>query len=254
MKALSDSLIETIVDLQQLPSLKKSTLGGGTNLAIRYNHRTSYDIDLFFSDIIGKHGYEDIKKEVVSFYGDQIFAIDYPCDEDDQFLFQRFFVRKGETAIKVEILQNMQTHFEPEIINGIKLMNLYDIGSLKLISASNRANHKDIYDLDYLTDHITLNELMELLKTREENYNRQEHQNIFDLDIAYSPIDNPDLLLKFEVPIKGTTSRPGHSNPRIDFIDGEKNWAVARSSWRRKVRTYFKSINRDFPDIHPVDF
>ena len=247
MKAVSNNLIETILELQQLPSLSKSSLGGGTNLAIRYGHRISYDIDLVFPGIIGKQGYEVIKEEVVTFYRDNIFAIDYPCDEDDQFLFQRFFVRKGEAAIKVEILQNMQTYLEPEIINGIKLMNIYDIGPLKLLSASNRANHKDIYDLDYLTDHIPLNELMDLLKSRQGSYNQPEHKNIFDQDGECSPIDNPDLLLKFEEPMKGSISRPGHSNPRVDCIDGGKNWAVARSSWRGKVRAYYRSINKNFP-------
>ncbi|UOE48991.1 nucleotidyl transferase AbiEii/AbiGii toxin family protein [Mucilaginibacter sp. SMC90] len=251
MKAVSDSLIETILKLQQLPSLSKSSLGGGTNLAIRYGHRISYDIDLFFPDIIRKQGYELIKEEVITFYGDAVFAIDYPCDENDQFLFQRFFVRRGESAIKVEILQNMQTHLEPEFIDGIKLMNIYDIAPLKLMSASNRANHKDIYDLDYLTDHIALAELMDLLKIRQQTYNQPEHQNIFDQDGEFSPIDNPDLLLKFEEPIKGSSSRPGHSNPRVDFIEGGKNWAIARSSWRRKVREYFRSIGKDFPSPQP---
>jgi len=251
MKVVSDSLLETILELQQLPSLSSSSLGGGTNLAIRYGHRISYDIDLFFSGIIGKKGYELIKEEVMAFYGDDVFAMDYPCDEDDQFLFQRFFVRKGETAIKIEILQNMQTHLEPEIINGIKLMNVYDIAPLKLMSASNRANHKDIYDLDYLTDHIALDELMDLLKNRQQTYNQPEHQNIFDQDGEFSPIDNPNLLLKFEEPMKGSSSRPGHSNPRVDFIEGGKNWAVARSSWRRKVREYFRNIDKDFPSAQP---
>jgi len=252
MKAVSDSLIETILELQQLPSLTTSSLGGGTNLAIRYGHRISYDIDLFFPSIIGKRGYELIKEEVMIFYGDNVFAMDYPCDEDDQFIFQRFFVSKGETAIKIEVLQNMQTHLEPEIINGIKLMNVYDIALLKLMSASNRANHKDIYDLDYLTDHIALAELMDLLKKRKQIYNQPEHQNIFDQDGEFSPADDPSLLLKFEELIKGSSSRPGHSNPRIDFIDGEKNWSVARSSWRRKVRAYFHIIGKDFPGIQPV--
>jgi hypothetical protein len=252
MKAVSDSLIETILELQQLPSLKASSLGGGTNLAIRYNHRVSYDIDLFFPDIIGKQGYEIIKDEVTAFYGDRVFALDYPCDENDQFLFQRFFVRKDDTAIKVEILQNMQTYMESETVNGIKLMNVYDIALLKLMSASNRANHKDIYDLDYLTDHIRLTELMGLLNSWQKKYDQPEHQNIFGQDGELSPVDNPDLLLKFEEPIKGSLSRPGHSNPRIDFIEEGKNWAVARSSWRRKVRAYFASIDKDFPGAQPV--
>lgn len=126
MKAVSDSLFKTILELQQIPALSQSTLGGGTNLAIRYGHRVSYDIDLFFPNIIGRYGYEEIRKQVEAFYGNTVFAMDYPCDEGDQFLFQRFFIRKDDDAIKVEILQNMQTHNEPEIINGIKLMNMQD--------------------------------------------------------------------------------------------------------------------------------
>lgn len=115
------------------------------------------------------------------------------------------------------------------------------------MSASNRANHKDIYDLDYLTDHIPLNEIMNLLRNKHQIYNQPEHQNIFDLDGENSPVDKPELLLKFEEPKKGNTSRPGHSNPRVDFIDEAKNWAVARSSWPRKVRRYYISIGKDFP-------
>jgi hypothetical protein len=59
MKAVSDSLIETVRGLQQLRSMSPCTLGGGTSLAIRYNHRISYDIDLFFPGIIGK---QDMKQ------------------------------------------------------------------------------------------------------------------------------------------------------------------------------------------------
>jgi hypothetical protein len=252
MKAVSDRLLTTILQLQQIPALSKSSLGGGTSLAIRYGHRVSYDVDLFFPGIIGKAGYEQIRKEIEAFYGDAVFAIDYPCDVDDQFIFQRFFIRKDDEAIKVEILQNMQTYNEPEIIDGVRLMNIHDIGPLKLMSASNRANHKDIYDLDYITDHIPLNQLIDLLKHRQEIYNQPEHQNIFDQDGEYNPIDHPELLLKFEEPAKGSTSRPGHSNPRIDFIDGGKNWAVARSSWRRKARAYYNSIGKDFPGVQAV--
>jgi hypothetical protein len=102
MKALSDSLLETILELQQLPSLSSSSLGGGTNLAIRYGHRISYDIDLFFSGIVGKQGYELIRGEVMAFYGDNVFAMDYPCDEDDQFLFQRFSFVKANLLLKLK--------------------------------------------------------------------------------------------------------------------------------------------------------
>ncbi len=57
------------------------------------------------------------------------------------------------------------------------------------------------------------------------------------------------LLLKFEEPAKGKHARPGHSNPRVDVLPGQRNWMQARSSWRRKVRRYFSRIGRDFPEI-----
>lgn len=49
MSAVSADLLEIIIELQSLPSLQHSFLGGGTNLAIRYNHRESVDIDLFWN-------------------------------------------------------------------------------------------------------------------------------------------------------------------------------------------------------------
>jgi len=36
MNAISDSLFKTILELQQIQALSQSSLGGGTNLAIRY--------------------------------------------------------------------------------------------------------------------------------------------------------------------------------------------------------------------------
>ena len=92
---------------------------------------------------------------------------------------------------------------------------------------------------------------MNLLKNRLATYNQPSHQNIFAQDGEFSPVDKPELLLKFEVPLKGSTSRPGHSNPRIDFINGGKNWSVARSSWRKKVRSYYRSIGKDYPGAQP---
>ena len=44
MTSVSQILIKTIKDIQELPSLKTFALGGGTNLGLRYNHRISIDI------------------------------------------------------------------------------------------------------------------------------------------------------------------------------------------------------------------
>jgi hypothetical protein len=51
VSSVSEALIKTIRELQELPSLQHFSLGGGTNLALRYHHRQSIDIDLFCPDI-----------------------------------------------------------------------------------------------------------------------------------------------------------------------------------------------------------
>ncbi len=246
MSAVSADLIEAIKELQKLPSLRTALLGGGTNLAIRYGHRESVDIDLFFPGIIGRDGFEQVKKEVREFFKDDIYGFDYPCEIDDQFMFLRFFVRKGDMSIKVEILQNMQTHLEGENVDDMLLMQETDLCRLKLLAGSNRATQKDIYDLDYLSDRISLSDMMAFLKDHKEQYNADEHRSIFDLDGEESPLDNPGLLLKFDAAAEQSASRPSHSNPRVEIMDGHRNWLVARSSWRRKVRHYFNKIGHEF--------
>ncbi len=41
MSAISPILKQTILELQNLPSISQFALGGGTNLALRYDHRIS---------------------------------------------------------------------------------------------------------------------------------------------------------------------------------------------------------------------
>lgn len=47
-------LRDVIKELMEEPALSDFYLGGGTNLAIKYNHRVSIDIDLFSSGIVGR--------------------------------------------------------------------------------------------------------------------------------------------------------------------------------------------------------
>lgn len=253
MSSVSEALIQTIRELQELPSLQQFSLGGGTNLALRYHHRQSIDIDLFCPDIIGKEGYERIVKEITKYFGNNIFGCDYPCEENDQYLFLRLFIRKDDLMIKVEILQNFKILDQPEILDNIRLISEKDIGLFKLMSASNRASNKDIYDLDYITDTITLIDLLELLKIKQETFNEEIHKTIFDLDKEASPVKFPALLLKFEEPSRPNSSRPSHSIERIDIIAGQKSWALARSHWRKKVRNLYEHLGLEFPSIKGTD-
>ena len=110
MKALSDDLFELAKELQNLSILEDGALGGGTNLALRYGHRKSDDIDIFFPYILGRTGYDQILKQIRSNFKDKLVNADYPSNYDDQFMFQRLFIRKKSSTIKVEILQNSPLH------------------------------------------------------------------------------------------------------------------------------------------------
>jgi hypothetical protein len=248
MSAISPGLLKTIRELQSFESISGSALGGGTNLAIRYNHRISIDIDIFFPHIIGKAGYEKIKEDVIGFYGARVFGSQYPCEIDDQYIFFRFFIICDGETIKVEVLQNMKMVGDIEELDDIKLVSELDIALFKMMSVANRATQKDVYDLDLLTEKLTLAYLYEQLNKKRSLFSEELHKNIFDLDGEISPLDNPLTLLKFdESENKGSRSRPHHSQNRVDIVQGEKSWPVARSSWRKKVRVLFDQLNITFP-------
>ncbi|MCG2459770.1 nucleotidyl transferase AbiEii/AbiGii toxin family protein [Flavobacteriaceae bacterium F89] len=253
MSAVSDALKNTIKELQRFPTLENFALGGGTNLALRYNHRKSVDIDLFCAETIGISGFENIAKQIKEYYGDRISGLDFPCKIDNQYVFMRFFVRQEGEFIKVEVLQNFQRLDANEIFGGIKLLTVKDVGLLKLITCSNRASQKDIYDIDLITDLIPLEELYRLLRKKEDEYSEPGFRTIFDLDDEKSPVRYPELLIKFDEIKKTSVSRPSHSHDRVEIMEGGKTWKEARYSWLKKVRGLFRDLDVPYPKPKGLD-
>lgn len=249
MSAVSSVLLQTIKQLQALPSLSKFALAGGTNLAFRFNHRHSQDIDLFCPEIVGVKHFETIEAEVKSFFGEtNITGLEYPFDkESEQHTYLRFWVTKpcGE-IIKVEIIQNMKMMDALEVIDEVRLVSTKDIGLFKLISGSSRAAKKDIYDLDFITEKINIIVLFEALKVKKQTFNQEEHQNIFDLDEEECPTQNPNLLLKFDGNVSQNRIKPMHSNDNILIVEGGKSWVMVRTYWRMKVRRLFNHLGLEY--------
>lgn len=249
MIAVSNTLKQTIKELQALPGLSNFALAGGTNLALRYNHRISEDIDLFCNTIIGIEGFATIEKEVKELYGAKVQHFIYPCKINDQYTFLRFFIHKPALTIKVELLQNMKTVYDIEVIDEINLIAKKDIGLFKLVSAASRAGKKDIYDLDYITNEIPIIELFEELKLKKAKFNKNQDKSIFDLNGDECPTKNPKLLLKFDRNATIDNTKPIHSNDKIDNVQGSKTWLAARTSWRMKVRKLFRHLGIEYPAL-----
>ena len=72
MPAVSPELFDMIIEVQALPSLATFALAGGTNLALRYEHRRSIDIDLFSTQMVGLAGLSVVETELRSLYGDRV--------------------------------------------------------------------------------------------------------------------------------------------------------------------------------------
>jgi hypothetical protein len=248
MQAVSPALLQTIKELQQLPSLNAFALAGGTNLALRYNHRISEDIDLFSTNIIGIEGFEKIEADVRALYGDNVINIIYPVKENDQFVYIRFFIKKGDVTIKVDVIQNMKALYEFEKIKGVICYDVKDIGLFKLVSCSNRPAKKDIYDLEYITESNNLIDLYNLLKGKKEKFNKDTDRNIFDLDNDPDPIDDPHLLLLFDKRM-ATKQKMRHTHDNILNIKGSKSWHLASIYWRMKVRRLYATIGIEYPKL-----
>jgi hypothetical protein len=255
-QALSRELVDTIVELQSLPSLSTFALAGGTSLALRFNHRRSIDIDLFSNQTVGKVGLETIVSELKEVYDKDLvhFEIIDP-EAGDQFYFLRTFIRKSkELIIKVEIIQNIAVLDPFEQYNEIRTLSLRDIGLLKLVSASNRKAKKDIYDLDFITEQIELLDLMAMLEEKQHKFREDAFKSLFDLDREHSPVDNINLLLAFdEVDYTALPRRPNHSHDLIDILPSSKNWRSVRSSWRRKVISLMRQYGMKPPPVRPIN-
>lgn len=253
MNAVSPAIVKTIIQLQSLPSLANFSLAGGTNLALRYNHRISDDIDLFCPDIIGMDGFNKVIEEVKIHFDKNARNFDFPCDINDQYCFLRFFVDAEDgTTIKIEVLQNMKHLFDIEMIDNIRLFSKADIGLYKLVSLANRSTKKDVYDLDFITEEINIVNLYENLREKTTKFSKEEHRTIFDLDKNESVLDNPELLIRFDNTV-GSSKFPAHTHDNINIVKESKTWIEARISWRSKVRQLYNHLGKDFPKPKGID-
>ncbi|RXK80807.1 nucleotidyl transferase AbiEii/AbiGii toxin family protein [Filimonas effusa] len=254
--AVSTELRQTLTRLQALPSLQGFGLAGGTNLALRFNHRESIDLDLFSGQMVGQTGMEYIMAEIEKeFNASEIRrCILENVEEGEQFGFIRLLLAVGAKTIKVEIIQNAPLLDEFDIVEGYRLVSVKDIGHLKLMSISSRAAQKDLYDLDLITDKSDLGTLMEALAEKEARFTTQADWWLFDLDEPTSPTADYHLLLAADpIDYKPKVGRPYHSTDALNIIPPNKDIKAAKRQWRRKVFKLMRDNGVESPKLGPVN-
>lgn len=137
----------------QLPFIRTFYLAGGTGIALHLGHRFSVDLD-FFTDrtesVDGK-----LRTQLKKRFRDP--SLELIHDKDAT------FVAKWQgVGISFFELYEQPLVERPINVEGILLAGLGDIGALKLSAVFSRATRKDLVDLYYILQIISLDELFQI--------------------------------------------------------------------------------------------
>jgi predicted nucleotidyltransferase component of viral defense system len=126
--------------------LKNAYLAGGTALALRINHRISYDLDFFTSENLD-----------VSFYIQKLGDLGFKLD------------RQSEGTILGNIKNTKFSLFyykyplidQVDIYQNIGIVGLKDLAAMKINAISSRGTKRDFVDLYYLAKQFSLEEMID---------------------------------------------------------------------------------------------
>lgn len=135
--------------LMEKEYLSTFNLVGGTSLSLQIGHRKSIDLDLFSESAFeGMTLLEQIEKD---------FSQIEVLTRTKGTLLTRI------NGIKVDFLRFNYPTIRPIIIEGsIRLLTPEDIAPMKLDAIAGRGKKKDFYDLYYLLERMTLQEMLDL--------------------------------------------------------------------------------------------
>jgi hypothetical protein len=179
-------------------------LVGGTALALKIGHRRSVDIDLFSPDPfnsqdLSHHLLTDYKATKVSTLTNGVF-----CFVND---------------IKIDLVSHQYPLVkEIDILEGIRMVSLLDIGAMKLNAIFNSGQrYKDFVDMYSLLENFTLHEMLDACQRKysDLNINMVKHSLIHFDDIIFSPIEFVGLEIAW--PIIAERLLNAFRNPHISF-------------------------------------
>jgi predicted nucleotidyltransferase component of viral defense system len=139
----------------ELPSLQNFSLVGGTALALRFGHRSSVDLDLFFHEKFDNTLIED---ELKINFGNDYYT------EGGHKNFGIFCYIQG---IKVDIVYFPHLPISPiEIESKIRFYSTADIAAMKIQAILGRGKKKDFWDLHELLQHYSLQQIIDWHKQK----------------------------------------------------------------------------------------
>jgi len=138
-----------------LPSLAPFSLVGGTALSLRYGHRSSVDLDLFYHE---KFDHQFIENELKEAFGSAFY---YEGGH------KQFGIFCNIQNIKVDIVYFPHLPIAPiEVEDKIRMYGNADIGAMKIQAILGRGRKKDFWDLYELLNYYSLQQIMDWHKLK----------------------------------------------------------------------------------------
>jgi len=150
--AVSSELLNVLKSLMEIEPLNSFYLAGETALALFLGHRTSIDIDLFTgTSFNSQHLAELLERNLKA------------RDISFEYSSLRAYIRN----IKLDLLMHDYPLLEkPNLIDGIRIAGLSDLAAFKLNAVAGRGFRKDFWDLAYLLETFTFEEMIGFFRAK----------------------------------------------------------------------------------------
>ncbi|MFQ5596163.1 MAG: nucleotidyl transferase AbiEii/AbiGii toxin family protein [Anaerolineae bacterium] len=172
-KAVPPELQDLLAVLGQWPLLRPFYLAGGTALALRLGHRISRDLDLFanietLDDQLRHSIVEKFRRNyAVDILQDSVLGLVLAADGQPVSFFSYGYPLLAPT----------------DLVSGIRVAGLLDIGLMKLDAIAGRGTRKDFYDLYSTAAHISLDELFA------RSGDKYPHSRYFSMQVLTALVD-----------------------------------------------------------------
>lgn len=167
ISGVSPLLLEILSDIMHESLFEPFRLVGGTNLAIRYNHRESTDIDLFTDVAYGSLNFREFENWFRSRY-----PYFDPSDTSSKVGMGRTYYvgMDKDNAVKLDLIYEGEPFLFPtDEFQTFRLASLSEIGVMKLDAVFYGGRKKDFWDLHYMLIDRGM-ELGELIRLHEKRY------------------------------------------------------------------------------------
>ncbi len=137
----------------ELELTREFYLAGGTGLALHFGHRFSVDLD-FFSDATNAVGF-DQRSALRAALDDPTLEIVY--DKDSTFV--ATWCGVGVSFFRLNLYPLTQP---PLLVDDVRLASVEEIGAMKLAAIINRGTRKDMVDLYFILQDVSLDSLFQV--------------------------------------------------------------------------------------------